>query len=98
MGWARAANPGECYLHFSVSVSITRPASDRFNRKIRKPASLLSPHSSSFFPQASKEGKMLGALRLRGVLGALLLASPALAHGDHSHVPEGAAVSDDPIV
>jgi hypothetical protein len=41
---------------------------------------------------------MLGAPRLRGVLGALLLASPALAHGDHSHVPEGAAISDDPIV
>ncbi|KAL4991207.1 hypothetical protein BDW68DRAFT_185177 [Aspergillus falconensis] len=40
---------------------------------------------------------MLSSLHLRGILGALLLISSALAHGDHSHVPEGAAISDDPI-
>lgn len=34
----------------------------------------------------------------QGLLAALLLASPALAHGGHESVPEGAAVSDDPIV
>ncbi|PWY85713.1 hypothetical protein BO94DRAFT_535852 [Aspergillus sclerotioniger CBS 115572] len=34
---------------------------------------------------------------LQGLLAALLLASPALAHGGHESVPEGAAVSDDPI-
>lgn len=28
----------------------------------------------------------------------LLLASTAYAHGDHSAVPEGVAISDDPIV
>ncbi|OOF92228.1 hypothetical protein ASPCADRAFT_210640 [Aspergillus carbonarius ITEM 5010] len=33
----------------------------------------------------------------QGLLAALLLASPALAHGGHESVPEGAAVSDDPI-
>ncbi|KAI9924403.1 hypothetical protein ASPWEDRAFT_102491 [Aspergillus wentii DTO 134E9] len=32
-----------------------------------------------------------------GVLAALLLASPALAHGGHEAVPDGAAVSGDPI-
>ncbi|OJI98964.1 hypothetical protein ASPVEDRAFT_123026 [Aspergillus versicolor CBS 583.65] len=34
---------------------------------------------------------------MRGLLGALLLVSPALAHGGHENVPEGAAVSEDPI-
>lgn len=41
---------------------------------------------------------MTGALDLRALLGALLLVSPALAHGGHENVPEGAAVSEDPIV
>ncbi|KAL4928722.1 Ytp1 family protein [Aspergillus undulatus] len=36
-------------------------------------------------------------LDLRRVLGALLLVSPVLAHGGHENVPEGAAVSEDPI-
>lgn len=41
---------------------------------------------------------MMGILDLRGVLIALLLASSAVAHGGHESVPEGAAVSKDPIV
>ncbi|RHZ71690.1 hypothetical protein CDV55_107870 [Aspergillus turcosus] len=40
---------------------------------------------------------MMGVLDLRGVLIALLLASSAVAHGGHESVPEGAAVSKDPI-
>lgn len=34
---------------------------------------------------------------LRGVLFALLLASPALAHGGHE-APEGVVITDDPMV
>jgi hypothetical protein len=41
---------------------------------------------------------MMGILDLRGVLVALLLASSVVAHGGHESVPEGAAVSKDPIV
>lgn len=33
-----------------------------------------------------------------GVLFTLLLASPVLGHGDHSHLAEGVYVSEDPIV
>ncbi|GAQ45380.1 hypothetical protein AtubIFM56815_011201 [Aspergillus tubingensis] len=33
----------------------------------------------------------------QGLLAVLLLASPALAHGGHESVPEGAAISEDPI-
>lgn len=40
---------------------------------------------------------MLGKRHLSWALGALLV-SPALAHGGHEDVPEGAGVSDDPIV
>jgi hypothetical protein len=40
----------------------------------------------------------MGPFALRGVLASLLLISPVLAHGDHSHVPEGSASSEDPIV
>ncbi|KAL3488901.1 hypothetical protein BJX62DRAFT_239602 [Aspergillus germanicus] len=40
---------------------------------------------------------MMGPFALRGVLASLLLISPVLAHGDHSHVPEGSASSEDPI-
>ncbi|KAL4942133.1 hypothetical protein BDV06DRAFT_192973 [Aspergillus oleicola] len=36
-------------------------------------------------------------LNLRRLLGALLLVAPVLAHGGHENVPEGAAVSEDPI-
>ena len=39
----------------------------------------------------------MSRLDLRGVWLALLLASPALAHGDHE-APPGVAVTDDPIV
>lgn len=41
---------------------------------------------------------MMGMLDLRGALVALLLASSVVAHGGHESVPEGAAVSKDPIV
>ena len=34
----------------------------------------------------------------RGLLAVLLLVSPALAHGGHENVPEGAAISGEPIV
>ncbi|GAT30594.1 LOW QUALITY PROTEIN: integral membrane protein [Aspergillus luchuensis] len=34
----------------------------------------------------------------QGLLAVLLLASPALAHGGHESVPEGAAISEDPII
>ncbi|KAI9374169.1 hypothetical protein BJX61DRAFT_342687 [Aspergillus egyptiacus] len=40
---------------------------------------------------------MMNRLLLHGAFGSLLLISPVLAHGDHSHIPEGSAVSDDPI-
>ncbi|GFF21976.1 protein YTP1 [Aspergillus udagawae] len=40
---------------------------------------------------------MMGILDLRRVLVALLLASSVVAHGGHESVPEGAAVSKDPI-
>ena len=34
----------------------------------------------------------------RGLLAVLLLVAPALAHGGHENVPEGAAISGEPIV
>ncbi|RJE26019.1 integral membrane protein [Aspergillus sclerotialis] len=40
---------------------------------------------------------MMSPFDLRGVFLTLLLASSALAHGGHDHVPEGAAISEDPI-
>ncbi|GES66937.1 integral membrane protein [Aspergillus terreus] len=40
---------------------------------------------------------ILNPFKPRGVLAALLLVSPALAHGGHENVPEGAAISEDPI-
>ncbi|KAH1655352.1 hypothetical protein KXX16_007720 [Aspergillus fumigatus] len=40
---------------------------------------------------------MMGMLDLRGALVAFLLASSVVAHGGHESVPEGAAVSKDPI-
>ncbi|CEL09975.1 Putative Integral membrane protein [Aspergillus calidoustus] len=40
---------------------------------------------------------MMGPSTIRGALASLLLISPVLAHGDHSHVPEGSASSEDPI-
>lgn len=40
----------------------------------------------------------MSQLFLRGVLPALLLVSPALAHGGHENVPEGEAISLEPIV
>lgn len=42
---------------------------------------------------------MPSRLNLRIVPAALLfLASTALAHGDHEHIPEGEGISKDPIV
>lgn len=58
----------------------------------------------AFFPQLPLNlfsrlvKKMMGILDLRGVLIALLLASSVAAHGGHESVPEGSAVSKDPIV
>ena len=40
----------------------------------------------------------MSQLFLRGVLPALLLVSPAWAHGGHENVPEGEAISLEPIV
>ncbi|KAL2814643.1 hypothetical protein BJX63DRAFT_196383 [Aspergillus granulosus] len=40
---------------------------------------------------------MMGPLAFRRVFASLLLITPVLAHGDHSHVPEGSATSEDPI-
>ncbi|KAF7596286.1 hypothetical protein BBP40_002430 [Aspergillus hancockii] len=40
---------------------------------------------------------MLSTPDIRGVLAALLLVSPALAHGGHESVPEGSAISGDPV-
>lgn len=41
---------------------------------------------------------ILSRLGPQGLLAVLLLASPTLAHGGHESVPEGAAISEDPIV
>lgn len=41
---------------------------------------------------------MLSKSYARGLLAVLLLVSPALGHGGHENVPEGAAISGEPIV
>jgi hypothetical protein len=79
-------------------VSASDPA-DRLNQKIRQLTIFLLPLLlilllCTFY---GEEGNMLSRLPIQG-LATLLLISPILAHGDHEHVPEGAGVSEDPIV